>query len=132
MSWITFLAIGSGGFIGAVSRAYLNGVISHRFSNLVTHGLPVGTLGVNLLGSLIMGILFAYFLNNSSLSIHLKSFLTTGILGALTTYSTFAIESFVLLNGGNYLLAFGNMALNLFGTVIMAGLGFSLSNSLLR
>lgn len=50
MSWQTFLAIGSGGFIGAVLRAYLNGAISHR----VPHELPFGALGVNLIGSFIM------------------------------------------------------------------------------
>jgi CrcB protein len=125
MSWQTILAIGSGGFIGAVSRAYINGFISHR----VPHELPFGTLGVNLLGSFIMGCLVAYFMY-SSLPIHLKSFLTTGFLGALTTYSTFAIESFLLLEGGSFVLALTNMALNVFGTVIMAGSGYFLVHSL--
>ncbi len=128
MSWQTLLAIGSGGFIGAISRAYLNGLISHR----VPHDLPFGTLGVNLLGSLIMGILVAYFLNTEVFSLHVKSFLSTGILGALTTYSTFAIESVLLLQGGNYLLALTNMSLNLFGTVLFAGIGFISTQSFLR
>lgn len=127
MSWQTLLAIGSGGFIGAVLRAYLNGVISHK----LPHDLPFGTLGVNLLGSFIMGALFAYF-TYSAFSVHLKSFLSTGILGALTTYSTFAMESFLLLQGGSYALAFANMAFNLFGTILMAGSGFYIVNSLFR
>ena len=122
MSWQTILAIGSGGFIGAVLRAYLNGVISHR----VPHDLPFGTLGVNLIGSFIMGCLVAYFMHSSIFSVHAKSFLTTGMLGALTTYSTFAIESFLLLEGGSFFLAFLNMSLNLFGTVLMAGSGYYL------
>ena len=121
MSWQTILAIGSGGFIGAISRAYLNGLISHR----VPHDLPFGTLGVNLIGSFIMGCLVAYFMY-VSLPVHLKSFLTTGILGALTTYSTFAIESFLLFEGGSFALALTNMALNVFGTVFMAGSGYYL------
>ncbi|QOP42342.1 fluoride efflux transporter FluC [Sulfurimonas marina] len=123
MSWQTLLAIGSGGFIGAVLRAYLNGVISHK----LPHDLPFGTLGVNLLGSFIMGCLVAYFLY-SSLPVAFKSFLSTGILGALTTYSTFAMESFLLLQGGSLALAFVNMALNLFGTILMAGSGYYLVN----
>ena len=127
MSWQTILAIGSGGFIGAVSRAYINGLISSR----VPHELPFGTLGVNLLGSFIMGCLVAYFMY-ISLPIHLKSFLTTGILGALTTYSTFAIESFLLFQGGSITLALTNMALNVFGTVIMAGSGYYFINSFLK
>ena len=128
MSWQTILAIGSGGFIGAISRAYLNGLISHK----IPHVLPIGTLGVNLLGSFIMGVLFAYFMQNSNIPIHLKSFLTTGLLGALTTYSTFAIESFWMIEGGDLLLAALNMSLNVFGTVMMAGAGFYLIQTLFK
>lgn len=120
MSWQTILAIGSGGFIGAVLRAYLNGLISHK----LPHDLPYGTLGVNLLGSFLMGVLIAYFMYTNFFSLQAKSFLSTGILGALTTYSTFAIESLLLLQGGHILLAFVNISLNAFGTIIMAGGGF--------
>ena len=128
MSWQTILAIGSGGFIGAVARAYLNGLISHK----VPHELPFGTLGVNYIGSFIMGALVAYFMYSTLLSVHLKSFLSTGILGALTTYSTFAIESFLLFNGGSIGLAFLNILLNAFGTVIMAGSGYYLVNHFIK
>lgn len=123
MSWQAILAIGSGGFIGAVLRAYLNGLISHR----LPHDLPYGTLGVNLVGSFIMGILIAYFMYTTLFSMHAKSFLSTGVLGALTTYSTFAIESFLLLEGGHILLAMANISLNAIGTIIMAGSGFYLA-----
>jgi len=128
MSWQTLLAIGSGGFIGAVLRAYLNGVISHR----IPHDLPYGTLGVNLIGSFIMGTLIAYFMYTSIFSVHMKSFLTTGILGALTTYSTFAIESFLLLEGGSFMLAFVNILLNVIGSIFMAGSGYYLINNLFK
>jgi CrcB protein len=122
MSWQTILAIGSGGFIGAILRAYLNGLISHR----LPHDLPYGTLGVNLLGSFFMGLLMAYFMYTSFFSLHAKSFLTTGVLGALTTYSTFAMESLLLLQGGHLFLATVNITLNAIGTVLMAGGGFYL------
>jgi CrcB protein len=128
MSWQTILAIGSGGFIGAILRAYLNGVISHK----LPHDLPYGTLGVNLIGSFIMGILIAYFMHTTLFSVHFKSFLTTGILGALTTYSTFAIESFLLIKGGSMSLAFLNISLNAFGTVLMAGSGYYLVQSFFK
>lgn len=128
MSWQTILAIGSGGFIGAVMRAYLNGVISHK----LPHDLPFGTLGVNLIGSFIMGCLIAYFMYSSIFSVHAKSFLSTGVLGALTTYSTFAIESFLLLEGGSIGLAIINMALNVFGSVIMAGSGYYIINNMFK
>jgi len=128
MSWQTILAIGSGGFIGAVLRAYLNGVINSK----VPHILPFGTLGVNLLGSFIMGSLFAYFMYTNLLSIHMKSFLTTGLLGALTTYSTFAMESFFLIQGGSLLLAGLNIILNVFGTIFMASGGYYLVQSIFK
>jgi len=128
MSWQTILAIGSGGFIGAVLRAYFNGLISHK----LPHDLPFGTLGVNLVGSFIMGLLIAYFMYTTIFSLHAKSFLSTGILGALTTYSTFAIESFFLIEGGHILLALANISLNAFGSVIMAGSGFYLAKYFLK
>ena len=128
MSWQTVLAIGSGGFLGAVLRAYLNGFISHR----VPHEIPFGTLGVNLIGSFIMGILVAYFMYTTLFPLHVKSFISTGFLGALTTYSTFAIESFLLLEGGSITLALVNMSLNLFGTIFMAGSGYFLIHSLFK
>lgn len=123
MSWQTLLAIGSGGFIGAVLRSHLNGVISSR----VPHDLPFGTLGVNLLGSFIMGVLIASFMYTTFFSMHTKSFLSTGVLGALTTYSTFAIESFLLINSGHIIAALLNISLNAFGSVFMAGSGFYLT-----
>jgi len=128
MSWQTILAIGSGGFIGAVLRAYLNGFINGK----IHHALPLGTLGVNLIGSFIMGSLFAYFMYTTIISVHAKSFLTTGLLGALTTYSTFAMETFFLLEGGSIALALTNMVLNMFGTILMAGSGYYVVNTLFK
>jgi len=120
MNSLTIIAVASGGAIGATSRLLLNTLVNKTF----IHTLPLGTLAVNLLGSLLIGVLFAYFHLNTSLSPHLKTFLVTGILGALTTYSTFAIESFFLLESGHYAHAFANMALNLFGTILFAGIGY--------
>ena len=127
MSLQTILAIGSGAFLGAVLRAYMNGVVNHQFP----HTLPFGTLSVNLLGSFIIGALFAYFSYSTFLTPHAKSFLTTGFLGGLTTYSTFAMETFFLLSGGHLLMAALNMALNTFGTIAMAAWGYYLFKSTL-
>ena len=120
MNILTIIAVASGGAIGATSRLLINTAVNKHF----VHALPLGTLAVNFLGSLLIGVLFAYFHLNTSLSPHLKTFMITGILGALTTYSTFAIESFFLLQSGHYIHAFANMALNLFGTIFFAGIGY--------
>jgi CrcB protein len=122
MNILTIIAVASGGAIGATVRLLINGMVNKHF----IHPLPLGTLTVNLVGSLLIGMLFAYFHLNTSLSPHFKTFMVTGILGALTTYSTFAIESFFLLESGHYTHAFTNMALNVFGTILMAGIGYLL------
>jgi len=117
---LTIIAVASGGAIGATLRLLINAGVNKHY----LHALPLGTLVVNLIGSLLIGILFAYFHFNTTLSPHFKTFMVTGILGALTTYSTFAIESFFLLEAGHYGQAFANMALNVFGTIFMAGIGY--------
>ncbi|MCF6243777.1 MAG: fluoride efflux transporter CrcB [Sulfurovum sp.] len=122
MSSLTIIAVASGGAIGATLRLLINTAVNKNF----LHALPLGTLVVNLIGSLFIGMLFAYFHFNTTLSPHLKTFMVTGILGALTTYSTFAIESFFLLEAGHYTQAFANMALNVFGTILFAGIGYIL------
>jgi len=119
MSLTTILAIGSGGFIGAVLRAYMVGVINHH----IPHNLPYGTLGVNVIGSFILGMLFFIF-TQISISPLLKSLLTTGMLGAFTTYSTFAFETFLLFQGGSFFLAGANIILNVSLTISFAALGY--------
>lgn len=122
MNLMTIIAVASGGAIGATLRLLINGTVNKHFA----HALPLGTLTVNFIGSFLIGMLFAYFHLNTSLSPHMKTFMVTGILGALTTYSTFAIESFFLLEAGDYTHAFLNMALNVFGTILLAGIGYLL------
>ena len=119
---LNIIAVASGGAIGAVLRFLISGTVNKHYA----HVIPFGTLFVNLLGAFIMGLLFAYFHLHETLSVQLKTFLLTGILGAMTTYSTFAMESFLLLQEAHYLQAFANMAFNLFGTIVFAGVGYLL------
>ena len=101
--------VGLGGFIGASTR-YL---ISLYASKLFTSKIPIGTLTVNILGSLIIGIVMELTLKTSLISPHMKLFLTTGFLGRLTTFSTFSYETMELIEKGELLLAIFNIALNL-------------------
>lgn len=126
LSWQTVLAIGTGGFLGAIARAY----IVHFSNKNLIYDFPIGILIANLLGSFIIGVFFAIFAHYT-VDDSLKSFLTTGFLGALTTYSTFAIESFFLLQTSIF-LGLTNMALNLFGTILAAASGYKLLHFFLK
>jgi CrcB protein len=122
----TLLAVGAGGSLGAMLRFYINTQVSKAYP----HDLPLATLSVNILGSFIIGVLIALFIH-FTVSDSTKAFLITGFLGALTTYSTFAIESYFLLNSSLF-YALSNMALNLFGTILAAGSGYKLILFLLK
>lgn len=126
LSWQTILAVGCGGFLGAVTRVY----VTHTMNLSMKSDFPWGVLTVNIIGSFLIGILFAIFVHYT-VSDTLKAFLTSGFLGALTTYSTFAIESFFLLNS-SLILGATNMFLNLFGTIVAAGSGYKLLSFLLK
>lgn len=116
----TIFAVGLGGSLGAIARAYT----VHLSNKYIPLELPFGILLVNIVGSFIIGLLFAYFAHVPT-SDTTKAFLTTGFLGALTTYSTFAIESYLLFNTSIF-LAISNIVLNVFGTIIAAGSGFKM------
>lgn len=126
LSWQTILAIGFGGFLGAIARAYA----VHFTNKHIPLEFPLGILLVNLVGSFIIGVLIAYF-SHYTVSINTKAFLTTGFLGALTTYSTFAIETYLLFGTSIY-LAILNISLNLIGTIVAAGSGFKLVQFFLK
>jgi CrcB protein len=114
----TLLAVGCGGFIGAISR-YL---ISHYTAKATTFTYPMGTLLVNVIGCFAIGALTVFFERSASISPNLKLFLAVGVLGALTTFSTFGAETIHLAKANSFTLAavnvFANMSLSLIAVVL--------------
>ena len=107
MSIALFISIGIGGFIGAILRFTLSGWVQKA----TTSTFPLGTLSVNILGSFIIGFLFLYF-QHVNLSPTQKALFITGLLGALTTFSTFSLDTVLLMQEEFYVKAFSNVLFN--------------------
>jgi CrcB protein len=103
------LVVGIGGFLGAVLRYLVTGATSKYFGDF-----PLGTLLVNVVGGLLIGFIMEAGTTVWPLPADLRLFMTTGILGGLTTFSTFSYETVSYLTDGRYLPGFANAALNLF------------------
>lgn len=92
------LLVGSGGFLGAVSR-YLSVFFITEYSGVRT--FPLGTLAVNMAGCLVIGFSFGLAEAKQIMSPEVRLLFLTGFLGSFTTYSTFGLESFHLFKTGN-------------------------------
>ncbi|MBX3042357.1 MAG: fluoride efflux transporter CrcB [Candidatus Kapabacteria bacterium] len=107
---INMIWVGTGGFIGSAARFSIS-YFSQRFENIHPN---FSTLAVNLIGSLLLGIMSEYILENKSISQGVGLFLTVGLCGGFTTFSTFAYENILLLKEGHFVMA----ALYIFGSLI--------------
>jgi len=105
-----WLVIGVGGFIGAILRFIISGWIQN---GVVT--FPLGTLGVNFLGSFFVSLVLYLSEYRGFFSEEIRIFLTIGVLGSFTTMSTFSFESFKLLEQGEI----GALSLNVAATLIL-------------
>jgi CrcB protein len=103
-----FLYVGVGGFVGAILRYSANLAVAGRMG-----AFPLGTLLVNVIGCFSMGALAAWLEGENDLSDNARLALGVGLIGALTTFSTFGVETMDLMRGGAMKLAFLNVAANL-------------------
>jgi CrcB protein len=94
------LLVGSGSFIGGVLR-YFSSVF---IQNKLPQTFPFATLGVNITGCFLIGILFG-LTERSGISTEARLFLATGICGGFTTFSAFSQETFYLLRSGHFAYA---------------------------
>ena len=92
---MTLFLIALGGAAGSVLRYLLGGVVQ----SVTGRGFPIGTLSVNVLGCLLIGIFARLFLNMQSATA-MRSFLIVGFCGGFTTFSAFSYETVGLVEGG--------------------------------
>ena len=95
----TLLFIGTGSFLGGVSRYVLTRLVQDH----ILHVFPYGTLVVNIVGCFLIGLFYGLFDRGHVLDPDIRMFLTVGFCGGFTTFSTFANENLSMLQGGNFL-----------------------------
>jgi len=88
----SILIVGIGGFIGTVARF----LISRYFQFNITSVFPWGTFIINITGCLLIGIIYGLSEKSDTLSPEIRLFLTVGICGGFTTFSTFSNDAFML------------------------------------
>lgn len=115
----TYLFIALGGALGSCLRFFLSSLML----NWLGKGFPFGTLLVNILGSLVMGFVYGLIQHEIVEIVPWRTFIGIGFLGALTTFSTFSLDSLLLLQQGEWVKASMNIVLNVFVCIFCAWLG---------
>jgi len=117
-----------GGIIGTLGRWYLGGLIQ---TTAHAGSFPLGTLLINLAGSLVLGFIAKLGTGSTLISPEMRGGLTVGLCGAFTTMSTFSYESVKLLGDGDYVRAGVYMAGTIVGCMAAVVLGSSVAARLL-
>jgi CrcB protein len=118
--------IGLAGFIGTLSRYWLSGVVARRYGET----FPMGTLVVNLVGCFLVGLLFYLLQERFLVNQTVRTVVLIGFLGGFTTFSSFGLQTFTLLQDGE----FGIAALNILGAnvigLVLVWAGYTLARIL--
>jgi fluoride exporter len=122
--WAQIAAVAAGSAVGALAR-WRAGV----WLNAAWPGFPLGTLAVNCVGGLLIGLALVGFERTPNEVLRLL--LVTGFLGGLTTFSSYSVESLVLIQRGHWALAAGHTLAHVLGALACAALGYRLGQALL-
>jgi len=117
------LSVAAGGVLGTLIRFGVSTWVAIQWPR----HFYLATLAVNLLGCLLIGFLYATFLQRPDLSAELRSALIVGFLGALTTFSSFSLDGLRLLESGQVATAFGYIGVSVLGGLLAAWAGLALA-----
>ncbi len=119
-----YVLVGVGGALGSVARAGMTDLVTRWLGNQ----FPFGTMAANVTGAILMGLLAGYGLSEPGkmlFSPGARTFLMIGVLGGYTTFSSFSLQTFLLMEQGNWIGAFLNVFLSVLLCVAGIWLGFS-------
>jgi CrcB protein len=122
----TLLLVGLGGAIGSVFR-YLTHLLTSKYFQ---SSFPISTFLVNIIGSLLIGLFIGYLGKYFPENHPLKFLLIVGFCGGFTTFSSFALENYNLLQNNNQITAYIYMATSIILTISAVGMGSYLSKYL--
>jgi fluoride exporter len=115
------LIVGIGGILGAISRYLLENFVMFFTGKTL---FPLGTFVVNMLGCLLIGMIFALIDNYSSVGSRVRLFFITGYLGALTTFSSFGLDTFKLIISNHIMIAVFNILIQVVIGLFAVWLGY--------
>ena len=117
--------VGTGGFIGAIARYGISGLVQR---SAALSSFPYGTLAVNMLGCLLIGIAVGLVDSRQVFGPDFKLFAVVGLLGGFTTWSTFGYETLTLLRDAEYLRATANVAIHVMLGLVLVWTGYALAS----
>lgn len=120
------LLIGLAGFVGTIGRYWLSGVVARRYGET----FPLGTLVVNLAGCFLVGLLFYLMQERFMVNPTTRTVILIGFLGAFTTFSSIGLQTFTLLQDGEFGLATLNLTASNFVGVALVWAGYTLARIL--
>lgn len=122
---LNLAAVAAGGALGALARYWVSGLLYKHMGTW----LPYGTLGVNVLGSLLMGVVFV-LVQQRGVPDAWRLAVAVGLLGAFTTFSTFSVDTLILLQQGAMARAVLNVIASVALCLTAAAVGMTLGRSL--
>lgn len=120
--WQQIVLVAAGGALGSVGRF----LTSEWMTRLSGKGFPWGTLAVNLAGSLLAGLVFAWLAEREGAAAWLRLLLVVGLLGGFTTWSSFALETLLLGRSGNTGAALAYVSASFVGGLLLVWAGWRL------
>lgn len=123
---MAYLLVGIGGFAGAIARYAIDGWVTRWLGA----SFPWGTLVINATGSLVIGVLFAASVERATLPADLRAPVMIGFIGAYTTFSTFMLESWRLVEDGAWALGTVNLVGSIVVGLVAVGLGLAIGRAI--